>query len=99
MIVEKLNAVKSPASLQLSVPFEGFDMRDITVVTFDNEEDGDVIWRNIYGNKNYNKLGHVRKGADKRTQAEGSRDHEIDLANENEDAHDVRTLYTSRYKL
>lgn len=97
MIVEKLNAVKSPASLQLSVPFEGFDMRDITVVTFDNEEDGDVIWRNIYGNKNYNKLGHVRKGADKRTQAAGSRDHEIDLANENEDCHDVRTLYTSRY--
>ena len=97
MIVEKLNAVKSPASLQLSVPFEGFDMRDITVVTFDNEEDGDVIWRNIYGNKNYNKLGHVRKGADKRTQAAGSREHEIDLANENEDYHDVRTLYTSRY--
>lgn len=97
MIVEKLNAVKSPASLQLSVPFEGFDMRDITVVTFDNEEDGDVIWRNIYGNKNYNKLNHVRYGADKRTQAAGSRDHEIDLANENEDCHDVRTLYISRY--
>ena len=97
MIVEKLNALNKPASLQLSVPFEGFDMRDITVVTFDNEEDGDVIWRNIYGNKNYDKLGHVRKGADKRTQAEGSREHEIDLANENEDCHDVRTLYTSRY--
>ncbi len=97
MIVEKLNALNKPASLQLSVPFEGFDMRDITVVTFDNEEDGDVIWRNIYGNKNYNKLNHVRYGADKRTQAAGSRDHEIDLANENEDYHDVRTLYTSRY--
>ena len=87
MIVEKLNAVKSPASLQLSVPFEGFDMRDITVVTFDNEEDGDVIWRNVYGYKDYDKLGKVDKGGKTN----------IDLANENINGHDVRTLYISRY--
>ena len=87
MTLEKLNAIKSPASLQLSVPFEGFDMTDITVVTFDNEEDGDVIWRNIYGHMDYDKLGKVDKG--------GTTD--IDLANENMNAHDVRTLYTSRY--
>jgi hypothetical protein len=87
MIVEKLNAVESPASLQLSVPFEGFDMTDITVVTFDNEEDGDVIYRNVYGHMDYDKLGRVDKG--------GTTD--IDLASENINAHDVRTLYTSRY--
>lgn len=87
MIVEKLNAVKNPASLQLSVPFEGFDMRDITVVTFDNEEDGDVIWRNVYGYKDYDKLGKVDKGGKTN----------IDLANENINGHDVRTLYISRY--
>ena len=87
MIVEKLNALNKQASLQLSVPFEGFDMTDITVVTFDNEEDGDVIWRNIYGHMDYDKLGKVDKG--------GTTD--IDLANENMNAHDVRTLYTSRY--
>ena len=87
MLLEKLNAVKSPASLQLSVPFEGFDMRDITVVTFDNEEDGDVIWRNVYGYKDYDKLGKVDKGGKTN----------IDLANENINGHDVRTLYISRY--
>lgn len=87
MLLEKLNAVESPASLQLSVPFEGFDMTDITVVTFDNEEDGDVIWRNIYGHMDYDKLGKVGKGGET----------DIDLANENINAHDVRTLYTSRY--
>lgn len=87
MLLEKLNAVKSPASLQLSVPFEGFDMTDITVVTFDNEEDGDVIWRNVYGYKDYDKLGKVDKGGKTN----------IDLANENINGHDVRTLYISRY--
>lgn len=87
MVVEKLNALESPASLQLSVPFEGFDMRDITVVTFDNEEDGDVIWRNVYGYKDYDKLGKVDKGGKTN----------IDLANENINGHDVRTLYISRY--
>lgn len=85
--LEKLNAVKGPAKLQLSVPFSGFDMRDITVVTFDNEEDGDVIWRNIYGYMDYNKLGKVNIGGNK----------DIDLGNDNINAHDVRTLYTSRY--
>lgn len=85
--LEKLNAVKGPAKLQLSVPFSGFDMRDITVVTFDNEEDGDVIWRNIYGYTDYDKLGKVNQG--------GNTD--IDLGNDNINAHDVRTLYTSRY--
>ena len=87
MIVEKLNALQSPATLQLSVPFSGFDMTHITVVTFDNEEDGDVIWRNIYGYTDYDKLGKVNKG--------GNAD--IDLGNDNINAHDVRTLYTSRY--
>ena len=87
MIVEKLNALNKQASLQLSVPFDGFDMTDITVVTFDNEEDGDVIYRNVYGHMDYNKLGRVDKG--------GTSD--IDLANENINAHDVRTLYNSRY--
>jgi len=87
MVVEKLNALEGPAKLQLSVPFEGFDMRDITVVTFDNEEDGDVIWRNVYGYKDYDKLGKVDKGGKTN----------IDLANENINGHDVRTLYISRY--
>lgn len=87
MIVEKLNALEGPAKLQLSVPFSGFDMRDITVVTFDNEEDGDVIYRNVYGHMDYDKLGRVEKG--------GTTD--IDLGNENINALDVRTLYTSRY--
>ena len=87
MIVEKLNALNKQASLQLSVPFDGFDMTDITVVTFDNEEDGDVIYRNVYGHMDYDKLGRVDKG--------GTSD--IDLANENINAHDVRTLYNSRY--
>ena len=87
MIVEKLNALNKQASLQLSVPFDGFDMTDITVVTFDNEEDGDVIYRNVYGHMDYDKLGRVDKG--------GTTD--IDLANENINAHDVRTLYNSRY--
>lgn len=85
--LEKLNAVKGPAKLQLSVPFSGFDMRDITVVTFDNEEDGDVIWRNMYGYMDYNKLGKVNIGGNK----------DIDLGNDNINAHDVRTLYISRY--
>ena len=87
MLLEKLNAVKGPAKLQLSVPFSGFDMKDITVVTFDNEEDGDVIWRNIYGYMDYNKLGKVNIGGNK----------DIDLGNDNINAHDVRTLYISRY--
>ena len=87
MIVEKLNALNKQASLQLSVPFDGFDMTDITVVTFDNEEDGDVIYRNVYGHMDYDKLGNVKKGETS----------DIDLANENINAHDVRTLYNSRY--
>lgn len=87
MIVEKLNALEGPAKLQLSVPFSGFDMRDITVVTFDNEEDGDVIYRNVYGHMDYDMLGRVDKG--------GTTD--IDLGNENINALDVRTLYNSRY--
>ena len=87
MIVEKLNALEGPAKLQLSVPFSGFDMRDITVVTFDNEEDGDVIFRNVYGHMDYDKWGRVKKGETS----------DIDLGNENINAHDVRTLYNSRY--
>ncbi|MGM9687295.1 MAG: hypothetical protein ACI3YI_13895, partial [Bacteroidaceae bacterium] len=98
LIVEMLNDLPRQARLQLSVPFSGFNMKDITVVTFNNEEDGDVIWRNIYGYMDYAKQN---KGADKRTSVDetttDSKDYIIDLAYTNERTFDVRTIYTNRY--
>jgi hypothetical protein len=85
--VLRRNSLKSPAKILLSVPFEGFDMSDITVVTFDNEEDGDCIWRNVYGYLDYDKQGRVHKGTND----------DIYLAGGDENPHDVRTLYVSRY--
>ena len=81
------NSLKSPAKILLSVPFEGFNMSDITVVTLDNEEDGDCIWRNVYGYLDYDKQGRVHKGTNA----------DIYLGGSDENPHDVRTLYVSRY--
>ena len=87
MILEKPSQIAKGinARIQLSVPFSGFNMTDITVITFDNEEDGDLIWRNVYGYQDFKK-----NGANTGTKT-------IDLDKKNNFYQDIRTLYTSRY--
>ena len=87
MILEKPSQIDKGinARIQLSVPFSGFNMTDITVITFDNEEDGDLIYRNVYGYQDFKK-----NGANTGTKT-------IDLNPDNNFYQDIRTLYTSRY--
>ncbi len=90
--------VNKNARIQLSVPFEGFDMSDVTVVSMDNAEDGDVMGRWICGNFDYFSGSNVPEGQ-RNVQANlySGQQKQIFLATANENAHDIRTLYTSRY--
>ncbi len=95
---EKINNVPTgkidkTGRIQLCVPFDGFDMSDVTIVSMDNAEDGDVIGRWICGYLDYFRHWNVPEHewndrADNKT---------IYLAARNENPHDIRTLYNSRY--
>ena len=90
--------VNKNARIQLSVPFEGFDMSDVTMVSMDNAEDGDVMGRWICGYMGYFRGWNVPEGQ-RNVQANlySGQQKQIFLATANENPHDIRTLYTSRY--
>ena len=90
--------VNKDARIQLSVPFEGFDMSDVTMVSMDNAEDGDVMGRWICGYLDYFRGGGVPEGQkNDKTKLYSGEQKQIFLATANENPHDIRTLYTSRY--
>ncbi len=80
--------------IQLSVPFSGFDMSEVTVVSMDNAEDGDVIGRWICGYLDYYRHYNVPES---HWNYDDKHNKDIYLATENENPHDIRTLYVSRY--
>ena len=90
--------VNKTCRIQLSVPFAGFDMSDVTMVSMDNAEDGDVIGRWICGYLDYFRGWNVPDGQknDKDKLLSGEQK-QVFLATQNENPHDIRTLYVSRY--
>lgn len=86
--------VDKTGRIQLSVPFAGFDMSEVTMVSMDNAEDGDVIGRWICGYLDYYRHYNVPEA---NWNYDDKRNKVIQLATENENPHDVRTLYVSRY--
>lgn len=88
------NTVDKTGRIQLSVPFAGFDMSDVTVVSMDNAEDGDVMGRWICGYLDYYRHWNVPEAHWNNNDKSNKT---IFLAEENLNGHDIRTLYTSRY--
>ncbi len=86
--------VNKDCRIQLSVPFAGFDMSDVTMVSMDNAEDGDVIGRWICGYLDYFRTWNVPEGERNDPNHEKK---QVYLAAQNENPHDIRTLYVSRY--
>ena len=80
--------------IQLSVPYSGFDMSEVTVVSMDNAEDGDLMGRWICGYLDYFRGWNVPDN--QKNVRDGSKQ-EVFLADQNMNGHDIRTLYTSRY--
>ena len=79
----------------LSVPFEGFDMSDVTIVSMDNAEDGDVIGSWITGYEDYFSTYRI-PDVNKQNKRDGSQ-REVFLAEDNHTFKVVRQLYVSRY--
>ncbi len=79
----------------LSVPFEGFDMSDVTIVSMDNAEDGDVIGSWITGYEDYFSTYRI-PDVNKQNKRDGSQ-REVFLAEDNHTFKIVRQLYVSRY--
>ena len=81
--------------ISLSVPFSGFDMSDVTIVSMDNAEDGDVIGSWITGYEDY--FSTYRIPDVKKQNKENGSQEEIFLAEDNHTFTVVRQLYESRY--
>ena len=77
--------------IKLSVPFSGFDMSDVTVVSMDNAEDGDIIGCWIAGYEDYyNQTPSLKNLTDKSNV-------DFYLAEANKNTYTIRQLYNSRY--
>ncbi len=82
-------------TIGLSVPFEGFDMSDVTIVSMDNAEDGDVIGAWVTGYEDYFSTYRI-EDVNKQNKQDGSQ-REVFLAEDNHSFNVVRQLYVSRY--